>query len=185
MNGTYSEVSIRYIGLAILSSGALAVGTAKVMRGRQVQGQRYQRVFTQVFNPKMVEDGDRPSAELTDPVSPTAGLGESAQAWTTSPGLPTLDWTSLSPPNLILPTALPDWLATPTPDHRICQVQGDDQRYRLALEMGDQYYHYYRRCPDADRAQRLIEGLRGQGKAAMATQDGSEYIIWLHQPASP
>jgi hypothetical protein len=66
--------------------------------------------------------------------------------------------------------------------HQVYQIREVDQHQCLALKMGDEYYRYYRQRPSLDRTQALVQQLQRRGKRAIATHDGSGYVVWVHQP---
>jgi hypothetical protein len=171
----HKEVSIRYIGLAILASVGIGVGTAEVMRLRQARVQRYQILLTQM----LAEEGDRPRPT---PVPLVAAPPASAPIPDAVPTLE-LDWAQLSDGSSVsAPPIAAGLLATDTEAHRIYQVCGGDQRRHLVLEVEDRYYRYYRKRPDADKTQVLLQRLHQQGQRAIATRDGQGYVVWVAQP---
>lgn len=179
----HKEFSIRYIGFAILSSVTIGVGTAGVMRRRQSRVQRHQGLLNQVLT---AQEDDLPSSlEIDLPVDFALTSGSAPEA-------STLDWSSLlgemtataMEPAPTLSTAV---LSTPLDSYEIYQVQSSSHYRCLAIKMGDEYYSFYRQRPSLDKTQTLVQQLQRRGQRAIATCDGSGYVVWVHQsdPVDP
>lgn len=177
----HKEFSIRYIGFAILSSVAIGVTTAGVMRRQQTRHQRHQRLLKDALatpDPIAVTSAVE---EVSD--RPATPLGEVVNSAAIAPHRPTLDWAELlrspAPEEPALAAAV---LSTPTEAHQICQIREVSQHHCLALKMGNEYYRFYRQRPSLERTQALVQQLQRQGQRAIATRDGSGYVVWVHQP---
>ncbi len=186
----HEELSIRYIGFAILSSVAIGVGTAETMRVRQGRMSRHQDSLDQVLlADDQQEDvgGDRLlTAEPTNQshAADLAASHDAAMAVPTAKLATTLDWESLQQP-------IPDFqaqaelISSPMDEQVLYHIQGADQCRSLALAIEGEYYRYYRNRPNLDKARTLMQQLHQQGKRALATQDDNGYVVWVHQLERP
>lgn len=183
----HKEFSIRYIGFAILSSVAIGIGTAEVMRSRQGRSQRRQSILDEVLETA----SERPLVDPTDidyavakPDAEVASLAETERPTVT------LDWSSLlqgpakTNPQDSAPTDT-GLLSTALADHALYHIQGANQQQCLALAVEGEYYRYYRYRPDIDKARRLVQQLQQQGKKAIATVDDSGYVVWVRESEPP
>jgi hypothetical protein len=187
----HKEFSIRYIGFAILSSVTIGVGTAGVMRRRQSRIQRHQGLLDQALT---AEGSNLPSALAISVPVDSALASEPASEPTSEPASgpiaadgPHLDWSSLLGETAATaidraPTLSAAVLSTPLESHEIYQVQSSGHYRCLAIKMGDEYYAFYRQRPNLDKTQTLVQQLQRQGQRAIATRDGSGYVVWVHQP---
>ncbi len=186
------ELSIRYIGFAILSSVAIGVGTAGAMRKRETRMQRHHQLLQEVMTaleegPALASEGDRSPAPAVHSAGTLASgaiaSSECADSVAVAPEPPTLDWTELVRPVASDEPALAAAvLSTPMDAHQIYQIREVNQHHCLALKIGDEYYRFYRQRPSLDRAQILVQQLQRRGQGAIATRDGSGYVVWIHQP---
>ncbi|HSM83631.1 MAG TPA: hypothetical protein VLS96_18230 [Nodosilinea sp.] len=176
----HKEFSIRYIGFAILSSVAVGIGTAEIMRSQQVRSQRRQGLLDQA----LTETGDERPLTPTLEVDPTVGVlaetksGESAAS--------ALDWATLVQPRAEQEPPLTEGglLSTPMGSHPIYHIHGADQSRSLALQMEGDYYRFYRQRPSLEKARQLVQRLQQQGQKAVVTSDDGGYVVWIH-PAEP
>ncbi|MBE9159705.1 hypothetical protein IQ265_23125 [Nodosilinea sp. LEGE 06152] len=183
----HKEFSIRYIGFAILSSVAIGIGTAEVMRSQQGRSQRRQSLLNEVLEAA----SDRPLVDPTDIDYAVATPGaEAAPPAETERPTVALDWSSLlqgtaktSPPDSDPTDA--GLLSTALEDHALYHIQGANQQQCLALAVEGAYYRYYRSRPDVDKAQKLVQQLQQQGKQVIATVDDNSYVVWVRESESP
>ena len=194
----HKEFSIRYIGFSILTSVAIGVGTAKVMRVHQSRTQHRQALLNQLLptSPAAADpwpvpldlDHDSPDHGSPDHESPidTAvfwGAGGVAPDGLDSPS--TLDWSQLSQleaePAVSVELPLAGVLATPLVDQQVHRLAGNDQQQRLAIRVGGMVYSFYRHRPTLEKAQHLLVWLEQQGRTAIATQDSLGYGVWVRQ----
>ncbi|MGB3308499.1 MAG: hypothetical protein WBG32_03420 [Nodosilinea sp.] len=183
----HKEFSIRYIGFAILSSVAIGIGTAEVMRSRQGRLQRSQGLLDEVLE----ATSDRPLVDPTD-MDYASAQSDTAAA---SPAEPepltsTLDWASLLQTTATTNPQDPasaevGLLSTTLEDHDLYHIQGANQHRCLALAIQGEYYRYYRNRPDVDKARGVVQQLQLQGKKAIATLDNSGYVVWVHESEPP
>jgi hypothetical protein len=184
----HKEFSIRYIGFAILSSVAIGIGTAEAMRSHQGRVQRRQGLLDQVL---AEADQDRPLADASsldtlpapgaEPSQPHRLGGVEADA--------ALDWASLLrvpsvSDSLETETEGGGLLAIPIDQHSLYHLEGGGQNCCLALAVEGEYYSYYRRRPNLDRARSLVQHLQRRGQQAIATWDDSGYIVWVYRPSA-
>jgi hypothetical protein len=179
----HKEFSIRYIGFAILSSVTIGVGTAGVMRRRQSRVLRQQGLLDQALT---AQADDLPLALEID-LPADIGLASGSAAEPTTADGPSLDWSSLMGETAAAalepaPTLRAAVLSTPLESHEIYQVRSSSHYRCLAIKMGGEYYSFYRQRPSLDKTQTLVQQLLRQGQRAIATGDGSGYVIWVHQP---
>ncbi len=179
----HKEFSIRYIGFAILSSVTIGVGTAGVMRRRQSRLQRHQRLLNQV----LTAAGENLSSAPEIDVPVDSALASGADSKSTAADDPSLDWSTRLEETVATatdqaPTLSAAVLSTPLESHEIYQVQSSGHYRCLAIKMGDEYYSFYRQRPNLDKTQSLVQQLQRRGQRAIATRDGSGYVVWVHQP---
>ncbi len=183
----HQEFSIRYIGFAILSSVTIGVGTAGVMRRRQSRVQRHQGLLDQALT---ADGGNLPSAPEIDMPVDSAFASRPTSETTSRPTAadgPRLDWSSLLGETAATaldraPALSAAVLSMPLESHEIYQVQSSSHYRCLAIKMGGEYYSFYRQRPNLDKTQTLVQQLQRQGQRAIATRDGSGYVVWVHQP---
>ncbi|MGF1567373.1 MAG: hypothetical protein ACFCVD_04780 [Nodosilinea sp.] len=189
----HEEFSIRYVGVAILSSVVIGIGTAETMRSRQFRAQRRQTLLqtalttVEPLNQNQLSPWSDPE-DLGMPYPLSLGETSSLDGAAADPaqGLP-LDWVALlqSPPDADsqrLSTASVKPPLTVLESYRPCRIQAvDGQRY-LAIQVGGDYYRFYRRRPSLDKAQSLVNQLQRWGSVVTITHDDKGYGIWVHQP---
>lgn len=183
------EFSIRYVGLAILSSVAIGLGTAEAMRTRQVRLQRRQ-TLTDLNREPAATDWNQ-SLEMTPAIAlhpaqvarSEAGEIDADSGDETPSGL---DWSALiqagaEVPQSTLPLPVAQPLLLATHSYQPCRLQVGGQRC-LAIQVEGEYYRFYRRRPTLDKAQAVATGLQQQGITPLLTHDDKGYIVWNHEP---
>jgi hypothetical protein len=183
----HKEFSIRYIGFAILSSVTIGVGTAGVMRRRQSRVQRHQRLLNQVLTAAGENLPSAPEIDVPVDSALASGISSGAASGATAADGPSLDWSTLLEETVATatdqaPTLSAAVLSTPLESHEIYQVQSCGHYRSLAIKVGDGYYSFYRQRPNLAKTQSLVQQLQRRGQRAIATRDGSGYVVWVHQP---
>jgi hypothetical protein len=185
----HKEFSIRYIGFAILSSVAIGIGTAEVMRSRQVRSQRHQGLLDEVL--AQSEDrslADTPNLDLAPQLTEVDGASTPNDA---------LDWARFLQTTPVKTPALDQAEALSRPamainQQALYQLQAADQRRCLALAVEGEYYRYYRHRPSLDKARSLVQMLHQRGQRSIATLGitsdsvlgDTDYVVWVHQPSA-
>jgi len=185
------DLSIRYVGFATLSSVALGLGTAELIRGRQNQTVRQQQRLQTLLmaQGQLAEESSFQNLNISNSPRPfTDGPPALAQAEQTQVARSTsssLDWASLlevaaSTESAEVPALPPQKvLSMPLENHRLYHLQGADQQRYLAIQVEGHYYSYYRRRPTLDKAQTLAEPLQQQGQSILITEDEVGYTVWV------
>ncbi|NJL46878.1 MAG: hypothetical protein HC929_04425 [Leptolyngbyaceae cyanobacterium SM2_5_2] len=186
------DLSIRYVGFATLSSLALGLGTAEIIRHRQNRADRQQQRLQHLLGAQrqVAEDPARlgwdnaNSASLfTAESAPLALTEESAPA--SSPSSSALDWASLletsaSAEGVEADTQAPQSVPSmPLKHHRLHHLQGANQERYLAIQVEGHHYSYYRRRPTLEKAQALANQLQQQGQLVITTEDEAGYTVWV------
>ena len=206
------DVSIRYVGFAILVGVLTGAGTVEVMRSRQARRQRRQSLLQ-----TMAEASHQGQPTWADTVAQVEGrLGPtpapaSMVAATALPGwIPMAEWATAEPspgPAAAAPDAKPeasglDWgallqlpvqspPAAVTPPPAVTSAPalathrirlGADQPCLLAIQVEGEYYSFHRQCPTAQKAETLAAQLQQRGQATVITADDRGHTLWVHQP---
>ncbi|MBE9138541.1 hypothetical protein IQ254_15305 [Nodosilinea sp. LEGE 07088] len=177
----HKEFSIRYIGFALLSSVAVGIGTAEVMRSRQGRLQRHQ----DLLNKMLAETTPTPPLEEPNLGSSAPGAVAMVDDGTVvgdAVASQPLDWSSLLSATPAAMTAEDSLQVTPINDHPLHHLVSTSQSRCLGLAVEGEYYRYYRNRPSLDKARSLVRHLTQQGKQSMATWDDAGYVVWVHEP---
>jgi len=184
-------LSIRYIGVAILTSTILGISTAEVLRSKQVGDNRRQTLLTQALI----------KSPNPDPAADAAGLPlRSAPAWDsaleldapqddtpTAQGFPYLDWESLQSPS---PKATGGNASAgtkallPAGTYRTCQIQTASHQRLTAICIDGEFFSFYRLSQNLDKTRAILERMARSGQNAVATPVEDGYALWRHQPGA-
>lgn len=200
----HKQFSIRYVGVAIMSSVLVGVGTAEAMRLRQARIRRQQALWQGVD----VVASDASSAswlqtagqvegqlsglkDLTASLEPTTLPAWGDQIDQRHDTESVLDWAALldgpikSAPDdhLSSPDLVPSApLLAVQPTYRIQTAEGNQRL--LAIKVNGDYYSFYRQRPTAEKADAVAAQLQRRGKTTIVTADAKGHTIWVHQPGA-
>jgi len=185
--------SIRYIGLAILSSTAIGVGTAEVLRSKGAKHQRHQALLKQTLDSEAVPLPSAADDFLLGSQPPFPGVSLE-QTWQTTLlaneeepiHQPWLDWDALQAGNIAI--AEVKFLAfscsvleSPQPTHSIQTPAGQQL---TAIRVDGEFYCFYHRFLTQKEMQQTAQDLYRSGQLTVATLDEGELVLWVHQPGA-
>jgi hypothetical protein len=190
-------LSIRYIGFAILSSTAIGIGTAEVLRSHQSNAQKRLSLLQQVL-----QEGN-PNEPLTEPaipgdlIEPELGTLPEAVAPEATPApeltpsevqVAPLDWEALQAGTIPSPEVSASAVTRDNPvlthAYPTCQIQTPLGQRLTAIQVDGEFYSVYGLRKTLPKAHHMIERLQHAGQIALATPDEAGYVIWLYQPGA-